>query len=257
MAQNPPRPFLWVTGPICEDPAHSHGKRTRDKRGCFCCRESVCVSLLCTPGALLTHSHTPIHTLTRTMHSHTFALIHAHMHLHALTLTFTLICSQTHTYSRAHTLTHMLTHTLTHSHSHTHTRTLSHTHTFFGPPEARAVLVCGHSLPSLRGVRVAGGGRGRLQGSGQHLDSRAEEERDARSARGLLLRERGNTRCREPFTARSPWEGLEGAGLSHDPSRALPQASVRWACEPACSGPGSTAVSAGQRSRSRAAVQRL
>lgn len=191
VAQNPPRPFLWVTGPICEDPAHSHGKRTRDKRGCFCCRESVCVSLLCTPGALLTHSHTPIHTLTRTMHSHTFALIHAHMHLHALTLTFTLICSQTHTYSRAHTLTHMLTHTLTHSHSHTHTRTLSHTHTFFGPPEARAVLVCGHSLPSLRGVRVAGGGRGRLQGSGQHLDSRAEEGRDARSARGLLLRERG------------------------------------------------------------------
>lgn len=104
---------------------------------------------------------------------------------------------------------------------------------------------------------MAGGGRGRLQGSGQHLDSRAEEGRDARSARGLLLRERGNTRCREPFTARSPWEGLEGAGLSHDPSRALPQASVRWACEPACSGPGSTAVSAGQRSRSRAAVQRL
>lgn len=191
------------------------------------------------------------------MHSHTFALIHAHMHLHALTLTFTLICSQTHTYSRAHTLTHMLTHTLTHSHSHTHTRTLSHTHTFFGPPEAWAVLVYGHSLPSLRGVRVAGGGGGRLQGSGQHLDSRAEEGRDARSTRGLLLRERGDTRCREPFTARSPWEGLEGAGLSHDPSRALPQASVRWACEPACSGPGSMAVSAGQRSRSRAAVQRL
>lgn len=80
------------------------------------------------PAHTLTHSHTPIHTLTRTMHSHTFALIHAHMHLHALTLTFTLMLSDSNilTRSHAHTHAHTYTHTLTFTHSHSHA--LSHTH---------------------------------------------------------------------------------------------------------------------------------